>query len=387
MFQTADPPQADDRESDRTGDENEGLDSVRVNDCRQSTRDGVDAGGDNQDYSGLPEGPPGDPLKDHTRGIELHGYLREDVSDNRDRGQINGALPIETAFQEFRHGEDIATQVERHEHPAKDQQDEARQPLKMADRQSRRGASARQSDKVLRGNIRYEQGGANEKPSNIAAGQEVVFRAAFLQRKIHADPENDREIYPDDHEIDGCERSVSYRDRRCKQHPCLLGAAVIEPAPAYRLNGTSTICANGPRLSLLKRYCSLSAASLLMKSAVKLATAKSITGLAQAQCPSGAEARFTRRPKLPWNNCFGGPYPQAAGLQTQRIIVRLRAGDSLKSHLLASPYADTFLARRLEGLFDGRPACACAQGPFLGRGAWRICGVGGAQRLRKIHTA
>src|SRR5207249_10106047 len=44
-------------------------------------------------------------------------------------------------------------------------------------------------------------------------------------------------------------------------------------------------------------------------------------------------------------------------------------------------------ARGLKRLFDGRPACACAQQHFPERRARRICGDGGTQRLRKIHAA
>src|SRR6267143_3314433 len=108
-------------------------------------------------------------------------------------------------------------------HPAQDQQVEAGQPFKMTDRQARRGARAGEADEVLRGNIRYEQGCADEKPSDIAAGEEIVFGRAFLPGKIHADPEDDGEIDPNDDEINGCERSVGYGDRRCEKHPGLLG--------------------------------------------------------------------------------------------------------------------------------------------------------------------
>src|SRR6266568_4315306 len=49
--------------------------------------------------------------------------------------------------------------------------------------------------------------------------------------------------------------------------------------------------------------------------------------------------------------------------------------------------ADTFAARGLERLFDGRPASACAQWSFPEHSARRVCGAGGAQWLRKIDTA
>src|SRR5271169_3425567 len=105
----------------------------------------------------------------------------------------------------------------------------------MTDGQTGRSARAGEADKMLRGNIRYEQGCADEKPSNIAAGKKIVFRGAFLQGKVQADPKHNREIDSDNDEIEGCEGSVGDFDRRCEQHPGLLGAAVMEPAPAHRL--------------------------------------------------------------------------------------------------------------------------------------------------------
>jgi hypothetical protein len=132
MLQAAHASQTNYCEGDRTGDEDQRLHRVRVDHRRQSAGDGVDAGDDDKNYSRLPKRPAGNPLKDHARGIKLHRDFCEDVSDDRNASQINGALAVEAAFQKFRHGEDIAAQVERHEHPAQDQKDEARQPLKMS---------------------------------------------------------------------------------------------------------------------------------------------------------------------------------------------------------------------------------------------------------------
>src|SRR5260370_20285731 len=97
---------------------------------------------------------------------------------------------------------------------------------------------------MLRGDIRYEQGCADEKPSNIAAGEEVFFRTALLQGEIQADAEDDGEIHPNDYDVECCEGSVSHFDRSYEQHQCLLGAAAVEPAPAYCPKRPLTACAN-----------------------------------------------------------------------------------------------------------------------------------------------
>jgi len=164
---------------------------------------------------------------------------------------------------------------------------------------------------MLRGDIRYEQGCADEKPSNIAAGEEIVFGGSFLPGKVHADPEDDGEIDPDDDEIGSRKGSVSDLDTRCEQHPYLLGAAVVEPASAYRLKGTSTAFANWPWLRFLN-VMALSRQPAPGKNPRKLVTAKSITGSSQAQCPFNASARFPRHVLLPRNKRVQRPVSKDA---------------------------------------------------------------------------
>src|SRR4029077_2014694 len=55
--EAADAEQTDDGEGDGTGDQDEGLDGVGVDDGRESAGDGVDTGGDDQDDGGLPQAP------------------------------------------------------------------------------------------------------------------------------------------------------------------------------------------------------------------------------------------------------------------------------------------------------------------------------------------
>jgi len=93
---------------------------------------------------------------------------------------------------------------------------------------------------------------------------------------------------------------------------------VVELAPAYGLNGTSSIVRTG-HVCPAKAILLSPPASPLMKAQWKLATAKSITGLVRAQWPSEAEARFIRSPRLHWTIVLRGRYPPNARLQTQRI--------------------------------------------------------------------
>src|SRR5258708_1065003 len=90
---------------------------------------------------------------------------------------------------------------------------------------------------MLRRNVGDEKRRADREPSDIAASQEVIFGSPFLSRKIETDPEHDGEVDSDDDQIDRFERPMGNRNRRCEEHPGLLGAAAVEPAPAYRHNG------------------------------------------------------------------------------------------------------------------------------------------------------
>jgi hypothetical protein len=102
----------------------------------------------------------------------------------------------------LRHREHIAAQVKRNKYPAEDQQYKASEPLKMSDGESRGGAGSGKSDKMFRGNVRYKQRSPDEKPADIAAGQEIFLRGAFPSRKIEPDAKNDQKVNADNDQID-----------------------------------------------------------------------------------------------------------------------------------------------------------------------------------------
>src|SRR6267378_4863018 len=136
---------------------------------------------------------------------------------------------------------------------------------------------------MLRGDIRYEQGCADEKPSDIAAGEEIVFGRAFLPGKIHADPEDDGEIDPNDDEINGCERSVGYGDRRCEKHPGLLGVRRRRTKLNLR-KFPLTFAASSTSVRPLAVIFFLEPPTIQPNRMRRSAPAKSITGVFQAQC-------------------------------------------------------------------------------------------------------
>src|SRR5580704_7006215 len=119
----------------------------------------------------------------------------------------------------------------------------------MSDRQAGRSSGARQTDKVLRGDVRNEQGSTDEEPADVTASQKVVFGGSFPPCKIHSDAKHNGEVDPDNHEIQRGYALVCNRDFRCKQHPFLLGTRRQVPVGTYRsvdLAIARTLCALAP---------------------------------------------------------------------------------------------------------------------------------------------
>ena len=83
----------------------------------------------------------------------------------------------------------------------------------MANRKAGRCARAGQSDEMLGGNVRNEQGRANEEPAYIATCKKIVFRGPLAPRKIHANAEHQREIKPNDDDIRSCQCPVTTLDQ------------------------------------------------------------------------------------------------------------------------------------------------------------------------------
>src|SRR5437868_11511391 len=83
----------------------------------------------------------------------------------------------------------------------------------MAGCQTGSGSRTRQSDEMFCGDIRNEQRSANRKPSDIAAGEEIIFTGAFFAGKIKTNSENHDEVDTNDGEVNWSERSVGYRLR------------------------------------------------------------------------------------------------------------------------------------------------------------------------------
>ena len=140
-------------------------------------------------------------LQHDRRRVQVHRNLGEDVREDRDAREVHAARAVEAPLQELRHREHVRAQVERHEYPAEDQQDQAREPLEVADRQARGRARAGEPDECSVEMFR-RTASADREPADVAAGEEVVDGAAALAREVHADAEDDQEVDRDDADIE-----------------------------------------------------------------------------------------------------------------------------------------------------------------------------------------
>src|SRR5712691_5070385 len=109
---------------------------------------------------------------------------------------------------------------------------------------------------MLRRNVGDEKRRADREPSDIAASEEVIFGSPFLSRKIETDPEHDGEVDSDDDQVHRFERPVGNRNRRCEEHPGLLGGRPLNQPRLTATTESSATATKGSWLSLLQRYCS-----------------------------------------------------------------------------------------------------------------------------------
>ncbi len=205
----ADRGEPHERHRDRAADQHEHLEQVGIEHRAQAAEDGVDPGRDHDDERAGPEVDPHERLEDDAAGGDRHRDLGQHVADDRDHRQVPARARGVAALEELGHGEDAAREVERHEDPAQQEQDERGEDLELADRDAARGAGAGQPHQVLGADVGGEERGADHEPADVAAGQEVVGRGLLSRllppRGPGRDAEDDEEVEADDDPVPRCE--------------------------------------------------------------------------------------------------------------------------------------------------------------------------------------
>ena len=187
---------------DRTADQHEHLQQVRVEDRPQPAQHRVDPRRDDDDEGAGPEVDAHQRLEDDAPRRDGHGDLGQHVADDRDHREVPARRRRVPALEELGHREDAAPQVERDEDPAQHQQDQGREDLELPHRHAARGAGAGESHQVLGPDVRGKERGADDEPADVAAREEVVRRARLLPSlrngRPRRDPEDRDEVEGDD---------------------------------------------------------------------------------------------------------------------------------------------------------------------------------------------
>ena len=110
---------------------------------------------------------------------DAHGNLRQDVAHHGHERQHPPRCAGEPALEELGRREYSGAQVERHQHPAEHQQAPGVQ-LIVGQRDPAGRACSRESDEVLRPDVRSEDGGADHEPSEAATRKEVVLCSVLV---------------------------------------------------------------------------------------------------------------------------------------------------------------------------------------------------------------
>src|SRR5437868_9199281 len=224
--------QADEHQRHRSEDQHYGLHHFGVDDRAQSTENRIESGDDDESRSAGPEIKAGDGAHHDATREERHADFRENVADDGHPGEVGARLRVVSALEEFRHRVHGAAQVERHEQPAEQEQDEARQPLEVAHRQTARRAGARKTDQMLATNVRSEQACAYREPTHISARQKEVGADVLLAL---GGPPGDRRQYEevggDDDDVDETEVAHGVRSVDESGRPSLWPSWTLKSEP------------------------------------------------------------------------------------------------------------------------------------------------------------
>ncbi len=177
----ADFLESDKSQSTSTGQENDRLHEVCVNDRGETSGNRIDTGGDDKNNCCRPRILPAhDAIHDKSCCIEVHGNLREDIRNDGNTREIRGAVAVKTALQKFRHGENIRPKIEGNEYPSKEKKNENGEPFIVTGCEAGGGAGTGEADEMLRGNVRNEQRSADGEPADVAAREEIAFGRALF---------------------------------------------------------------------------------------------------------------------------------------------------------------------------------------------------------------
>ena len=194
----ADLREPEDGDRGRPAYEDERLQRLGIDHRPQAAEHGVDAGQHDHRGGAGPEVEAHQPLQHHAARVDGHRHLGEDVAHEHDHRQEPAAAAVVAALEKLGHREDAAPQVERHEHPAEEQDDPGVQ-LVVPQHHAGAGPRAGEADDVLGADVRGEQRRPDREPAHVPAREEVVGGGLLASAgDPRRDAEQGREVRPDD---------------------------------------------------------------------------------------------------------------------------------------------------------------------------------------------
>ena len=140
-------------------------------------------------------------------GPQVNGILGEHVHQQQVAGEERAQAPAETVLQEFGDGVDLLAQIQRREQRGENDQAPRRHPFITAGDQAHAVTVAGQAHNMFGRNVRSQQRHADERPAQVAPGQEVFGVGLFLARRAqhgahhqHQAEDNDNGIEDANHE-------------------------------------------------------------------------------------------------------------------------------------------------------------------------------------------
>lgn len=187
-----------------------------------------------------------DGLDHHAARVQRTRGVDEQVGDDREAAERVPGPPVEPAFQELRHGVDLAAQVDRKHEQRCEDQDDRRHPLVVVDVDTG-VVPGGEPDERTAGHVGGQQREADERPDEVATAQEValgVFVAPATLAVPVADADGDDEIRDDDNEVEGLDLEVlalcEHADvRRSHVPPVAVDVPVRRVYPSQRIGNDS----------------------------------------------------------------------------------------------------------------------------------------------------
>jgi hypothetical protein len=171
---------SDEHERYRSDDQHDGLHHLGVDHGTESAENHVETSDHDQDRGARPEIEAGHRAHHDSASEQRHADLRQDIADNRHPREVRARGGIVPPLEEIGHRVNAAAQIERHEQPAEQKQDEAGEPLEMSYRESARCAGTGESDEMLAADVGSKKAGTYSKPAYISAREEIIGADGLL---------------------------------------------------------------------------------------------------------------------------------------------------------------------------------------------------------------